>query len=205
MGSYGNKPWFQKQLQPMVKLLGDVNPDVLTWSAVGLSIVAGGLLYNSYERPWMAVAAVPLLMGRLALNSVDGILAAQKGSSRPSSEVLKSLSNRLSDVAIFLSLAFWPDIKVHLVLLAIIAVLIVSYVGVLGRAVTGKPVDGGVLAKADRMVLLMVTCLVYGLVPNATFAGFSVFECMFALFIPLASITLLQRLNHIFNNLPGTD
>lgn len=204
LGIYGIKPWFQKQLQPLVKALWNVDPDVLTWSALGVSLGAGVLLYYSYERPFLAVLAVPLLMLRLALNALDGMLATQTGKARAAGEVINELADRMSDIGIFLPLSFWPDMKVHLVLLAMIAMLIVSYVGVLGKAAGATRVYSGVLGKADRMILLMVACLLYAVVPtNYEIMGFSIFEAMFVLFIPLASITLLQRLDTIFRGLDG--
>lgn len=199
MGIYGIKPWFQKQLQPLVQALWNVHPDVLTWGALGVSLIAGGLLYWTSDHPLFALLAIPLLLCRLALNALDGMVATQTGKARAAGEVINELSDRLSDVSIFLPFAFWPDIKVHLVLLAIIAMLIVSYVGVLGKAVGAERVYIGMLGKADRMILLMVACLVYAILPDRQLFGYSVFECMFVLFIPLASITLLQRLERIFS------
>jgi phosphatidylglycerophosphate synthase len=201
LGIYGIKPWFQKQLQPLVKALWNVHPDVLTWSALGVSLGAGTLLYYAYERPVLAVVAVPLLMLRLALNALDGMVAKQTGKARAAGEVINELSDRLSDLSIFLALAFWPDMKVLLVLLAIVAMLVVSYVGVLGKAVGAQRIYDGLLGKADRMILLMVACLLYALFPTQQFMGFSVMESMFVLFIPLASITLMQRLDKIFAQL----
>lgn len=198
MGIYGIKPWFQKQLQPLVKALWNVHPDVLTWSALGVSLGAAAVLYSANETPKLALAAVPLLLLRLALNALDGMVAKQTGKARAAGEVINELSDRLSDVAIFLSFAFWPEIKLHLVLLAIIAMLIVSYVGVLGKAVGANREYGGILGKADRMILLAVACLVYAIAPDRRLYNFSIIEVMFVLFIPLASITLLQRLDRIF-------
>lgn len=198
MGIYGIKPWFQKQLQPLVKALWNVHPDVLTWGALGVSLIAAAVLHSAYEYPMLALAAVPLLFLRLALNALDGMLAKQTGKARAAGEVINELSDRLSDVAIFLSFAFWPDVKLHLVLLAIIAMLIVSYVGVLGKAVGAEREYGGMLGKADRMILLMVACVVFAVAPDRRLYNFSIFEIMFILFIPLASITLLQRLDKIF-------
>jgi CDP-diacylglycerol--glycerol-3-phosphate 3-phosphatidyltransferase len=198
VGIYGIKPWFQKQLQPLVEALWDVHPDVLTWSALGVSMVAAGLLYEANEQPLLALAAAPFLFVRLMLNALDGMVAKQTGKARAAGEVINELSDRLSDVAIFLPFAFWPDVKVHLVLLAIIAMLIVSYVGVLGKAAGAEREYGGLLGKADRMILLMVACVVYAILPDRRLFNFSIFEVMFVLFIPLASITLLQRLDKIF-------
>lgn len=201
---YGIKPWFQKQLQPLVKVLWNVHPDVLTWGALGVSLIASAVFYSAYEQPKLAFLAVPLLLLRLALNALDGMLAKQTGKARAAGEVINELSDRLSDVAIFLSFAFWPEVKVHLVLLAIIAMLIVSYVGVLGKAVGAEREYGGLLGKADRMILLMVAAVIYGIAPDRRLYNFSIFEVMFVLFIPLASITLLQRLDKIFSALESS-
>jgi len=201
LGIYGIKPWFQKQLQPIVKALWHVHPDVLTWGALGVSLTAAVVLNSAYEQPLLAIVAVPLLFLRLALNALDGMLAKQTGKARPAGEVINELSDRLSDVAIFLSFAFWPDVKIHLVLLAIIAMLIVSYVGVLGKAVGAEREYGGLLGKAGRMILLMVACVIYAAAPDRRLYDLSIFEIMFVLFIPLASITLLQRLDKIFTSL----
>jgi CDP-diacylglycerol--glycerol-3-phosphate 3-phosphatidyltransferase len=203
LGIYGIKPWFQKQLQPLINALWDVHPDVLTWAALGVSLIAAGVLYSANEHPTIALVAVPLLLLRLMLNALDGMLAKQTGKARAAGEVINELSDRLSDVAIFLAFAFWPDIKVHLVLLAIIAMFIVSYVGILGKAVGANREYGGLLGKADRMILLMVACVIYAVAPDRRLYNFSIFEVMFVLFIPLASITLLQRLDKIFAALEG--
>lgn len=198
MGLYGNRQWFRELLQPLVKVLWSVPPDVLTWSALGLSIVSGVLLFSSYDHPWMAVATIPLLVARIVLNTLDRMLSDQAGKARPSREVLNEVSDRLGDVAIFLGLTLSPavDNKV-LGLLAIIAMMMVSYVGILGKAVGANRVSTGMLGKEERLTLLIMACLFYGLKPQFEFMGFSIFGMLFLLFLPLASLTLLQRLDMI--------
>jgi CDP-diacylglycerol---glycerol-3-phosphate 3-phosphatidyltransferase len=199
VGIYGIKPWFQRRLQPLVPLLSGVHPDVLTWSALVLSLVAGSLLYSATpEQAWMAILVVPLLGGRLALNALDGMVAKQTGKARAAGEVINELCDRLSDVAIFLPLAFRADVRPQLVLLAIVSMLIVSFTGVLGKAVGAERVYAGVLGKADRMIWLMAACLGYACVREQQVMGFTVFEVLCVMFVPLASLTLLQRLNRIF-------
>ncbi|GEM_PF-452508 len=199
MGIYNIKPWFREQLQPLIKLLWNVHPDVLTWSALGISIASGVLLSASADRPYLAVAAVPLLFVRLALNALDGMLAQQTGKARPAGEMLNEVSDRLADVAIFLGLALSPAADRFWGLLAIISILMVSHVGILGKAVAGERIYTGILGKADRMIFLMVACLIYGLAPDWTFMGYSVFGILLLLFVPLASLTLLQRLDRIIH------
>jgi phosphatidylglycerophosphate synthase len=197
MGIYSIKPWFRQQLQPLVKLFWNVHPDVLTWAALIVSIFAGVLLNISFDRPWLAIAAIPLLVARLILNALDGMVAHQTGKARAAGEVLNETSDRLSDLAIFIGLALTPSVDRVLGLLAVVAILMVSYIGVLGKAVGAERVYGGILGKADRMVFLMIACLIYGLLPNTTVMGYSVFGALLVLFLPLASITILQRLDRI--------
>jgi phosphatidylglycerophosphate synthase len=206
MGLQSNRQWFRDLLQPLIKVLWNVPPDVLTWSALGLSIVSGVLLFSSYDHPWMAVATVPLLVARIVLNTLDRMLTEQTGKSRPSREVLNEVSDRLGDVAIFLGLTLSPavDNKV-LGLLALIAVMMVSYVGMLGKAVGAERVYSGMLGKEERLMFLVIACLCYGLMPDYKFMQYSIFSMLFLLFIPLASITLLQRLDMILCRLTDKD
>jgi archaetidylinositol phosphate synthase len=197
MGIYSIKPWFREQLQPLVKLLWNVHPDVLTWAALVVSIFAGVLLNISFDRPWLALLAIPLLVARLILNALDGMVAHQTGKARAAGEVLNEVSDRLSDLAIFIGLTLSPVVDNTLGLLATLAILMVSFVGVLGKAVGAERVYSGVLGKADRLILLMIASLVYGLAPNFEVMGYSIFGAMLVLFLPLASITILQRLDRI--------
>lgn len=203
MGIYGIKPWFRRKLSPLVKLLWDVHPDVLTWSALGVSILAGVLLFQSYERPLLALAVIPLLILRLVLNALDGLLASETGKARAAGEVLNELSDRLADLAIFLGLALSPNENKLLGMLSVICILMVSYTGILGKAVGAERVYTGVLGKADRMVILMLACLIHALAPDFSFRGLTVFGIMFLIFIPLSSVTLLQRLDRILHLLSG--
>lgn len=205
MGIDSIKPWFREQLQPLVKLMSNVHPDLFTWSALVLSIGSGALLFGSYDHPFLAVLAVPLLFGRLLLNALDTMLSQQTGRARPSGEILTELSDRIADVTIFLGLTLSPAVDKLWGLLAIISILIVSYTGILGKAVAGERIYLGLLGKTDRMVYLMIACLIYGVAPTWTFSGYSVFGILLLLFIPLASITILQRLDRMSQLLSDTE
>ncbi len=199
MGIYDIKPWFRQQLQPLIKLLWNVHPDVLTWMAVVLSIVAGVLLYMSFWTPWLAFVVIPLLFLRLALNALDGLLAQQTGKARVAGEVLNEMTDRVADVAIFLGLTMCPLTDKFIGFVSIICIVMVSYTGILGKAVGAERVYSGVLGKADRMIYLMVVCLVYGLYPDYGLLGYSTYSWLLIIFIPLACITILQRLLRILS------
>lgn len=199
MGIYGIKPWFRAQLQPLIKLLWNVHPDVLTWSALVISAICGVLLYYSHRHPYYAVIVMPLLFLRLALNALDGLLAQQTGKARPAGEVLNEMTDRFADIFIYGGLALSPSANHLLGLTAVICLLMVSYVGILGKAVGTERVYIGVLGKADRLFLLMLFCLVYALKPHLRILGASLPNWLFIFFIALSVITIAQRTQRILS------
>lgn len=193
MGIYGIKPWFRSQLQPLIKFLWNVHPDVLTWAALIISLVCGVLLGFSHRHPYFALIVIPLLFIRIALNALDGMLAQQTGKARPAGEVLNEMTDRFADIAIYGGLALSPGTNLLLGLSAVISLLMVSYVGILGKAVGTERVYTGVLGKADRVFILMFSCLVYGIKPHTRLLGVSIFNWLFIVFIVLSVITIAQR------------
>lgn len=197
MGIYGIKPWFRQQLQPLIKLLWNVHPDVLTWAALFLSCVAGDLLYLSDDEPWYASVAAVLLFVRLALNALDGLLAQQTGKARVAGEVLNEMTDRFADLAIFTGLILCPLTDPTIGVAAMILVLLVSYTGILGKAVGAERVYSGILGKADRMIYLMIACIAYDIEPRLHIFGHSIYTFLMLIFIPMAVITIAQRLQRI--------
>lgn len=190
--------WLQKQMRLVSKDASGLSAEALSWASLAASLVAGGLLYGAHERPWLALLTVPVLAVRLALDSLESIVVTQSAGT-PHSRLLSRLCDRLADVSLFLGLTFWPDVRVHLAMLGIICMLIVSYVGECGRNCGMRNYSGGLLCQTHRVVLLMLFCVLHAMRPGAIVCGFSTFEVMFALFIPLSSLTLLHRMD-IFNS-----
>lgn len=197
METDGVSVWLQKQLKPLSKNLVKVPPEAFSWFSLALSGAAGTLLYFAQAQyyPIAALPAALLLVLRLASDSIEDVLCSASDPDRMNNHLMMRLCARLSDLSIFLGFAFWDSLRIHLVLLAIVSMLMVSYVGELGRAQGAQDCGGGLLCKSNRIILVIFFCFVYLFRPNSNVAGYSVFEVMFALFIPMASITLLQRMN----------
>lgn len=204
MDSDGVSVWLQKQLKPITKSLEKLPPETFSWVSLALSASAGGLLYFAQAQyyPIAALPAALFLALRLMSDSVEDMLCAQGDPNRISNRFLIRLCARLSDLSMMLGFAFWDSLRIHLVLLAIVSMLLVSYAGELGRAVGREEAVGGLLCKSNRIILLIFFCFVYLLRPNSTIGNYSVFEVMFVLFIPMASITLLQRMDSALNRPP---
>ena len=191
------EPLIYRQLEPLAKGLSPSHSGALTWASLVLALGAGIALAWSYEFPILAVAAALLLVVHLILNTLSRMAAEQQGKAEPARQLVSEFSDRMSDVAILLGLTISPLVDKMVGLLVIICILMVSFVGVLGQALAGERIRLGVLGKAERTLLLAATCLFYAADPHFNFRGYTVFGILFLVFIPLASLTLLQRLDRV--------
>jgi CDP-diacylglycerol--glycerol-3-phosphate 3-phosphatidyltransferase len=98
---------------------------------------------------------------RLALNALDGSLARRKGIDHPFGEVMNEMGDRLSDAALLGPLAF--AVPAPLALTALVATLVSSTAGLLGRALLGERISGGPMGKADRVAAISLAALAAGL------------------------------------------
>jgi CDP-diacylglycerol---glycerol-3-phosphate 3-phosphatidyltransferase len=164
-GLYAAKPWFIRRLKKVEDLLvgWDVSADSLTAAALvvslccGLFLALGGIL----EEPVLWLLVPPLALVRLALNALDGSLARRRGTDRPFGEVINEMGDRLSDAALLGPLAFAGPAP--LALIALVATLIASTAGLLGRALLGERISGGPMGKADRVAAISLAALAAGL------------------------------------------
>jgi CDP-diacylglycerol--glycerol-3-phosphate 3-phosphatidyltransferase len=164
-GLYAAKPWFVRRLKKVENLLvgWDVSADSLTAAALvvslgcGLVLALGGIL----DQPLLWLLVPPLALVRLALNALDGSLACRKGTDRPFGEVINEMGDRLSDAALIGSLAFAAPVP--LALTALVATLVSSTAGLLGRALLGDRISGGPMGKADRLAAISLAALAAGL------------------------------------------
>ncbi len=156
MGVYSIKPAFQRSLRPIEDVLVErgVHPDLITLSALGISVAGGVGFALSGRCPWLLLAAPAVALTRTALNALDGLVAKRTGRARPWGEVLNESSDRLADVALLGGLALSGPASVLLGAAAVVAVLLASYLGILAKAAGGVRQYGGVMGKADRMLLL---------------------------------------------------
>ncbi|MBI4198392.1 MAG: CDP-alcohol phosphatidyltransferase family protein [Chloroflexi bacterium] len=162
MNLYSIKPRFQQALRAVERPLvrRRVHPDVLTLSALGISILGGVALAASRWQPGLLLVIPIIVLLRLALNALDGMVAKDLGVARPWGEVLNEFSDRLSDVALFGALAFVPEVELPVATAAIALMLLSSYAGILSKAAGGPRQYGGVMGKADRMLLLAAASVV---------------------------------------------
>jgi CDP-diacylglycerol--glycerol-3-phosphate 3-phosphatidyltransferase len=155
-GLYAAKPRFQRRLDRLATWLAKrgVHPDVVTYAGLGCAALGGvALAFGLEHTVWLWT--VPVLVAlRLTCNALDGMIATRAGLARPWGKVLNELCDRLADLAFLAPLLLVPATNVSIVCAALLATLLVSYLGVLAEAAGASREYGGFMGKADRMLWL---------------------------------------------------
>jgi phosphatidylglycerophosphate synthase len=155
---YWVRDWVMWMIAPLERALvaWRVSPDVFNYLGVVFGIVAGA----AYAERSLAAAGWFVLLGGLA-DIMDGRIARARGLASKRGEFLDSMLDRFSEAFVFVGLAFCFDgsaLAAAGLLLALGASMLVSYARAKG-SVVGVDCRGGVMQRAERLVLLAVASL----------------------------------------------
>jgi CDP-diacylglycerol--glycerol-3-phosphate 3-phosphatidyltransferase len=155
-GLYAAKPRFQRRLARLASWLAQrgVHPDVVTYAGLACAALGGAALAFGFEHTVWLWAVPVLAAARLTCNALDGMIATRAGLARPWGKVLNEVCDRLADLAFLAPLLLLPANSVPIVCGALLATLLVSYLGVLSEAAGAGREYGGCMGKADRMLWL---------------------------------------------------
>ena len=187
-------------LTMIAKRFVKVNPDLLTWCALLFSVIAGVFFYfsNAVSEPqnfFLVIGVVFVFLNGL-FDAVDGKVAklTQKASAR--GDFLDHVLDRYADVFIVGALALSSWCRPPIGLLALVGVLLTSYMGTQAQAVGYQREYAGLLGRADRLVLLIVFPLLQHMMLGVSVVlpwGVTVIEVVLVYFAVVGNITALQR------------
>lgn len=164
---YNLKPAFQNLLRPLVNRLAawGVRPNTITGAAIALSILTGGLLFVAQIVPqqlgWVFLLLPPVLFIRMGLNAIDGMLAREHNLQTSLGGILNELGDVISDAALYLPFALFPQSAYLIVPLVILAIL-TEMAGVLAVTTGSKRRYDGPMGKSDRAVVFAIVSLLLG-------------------------------------------
>lgn len=165
---YDIKPVFQRFLRPALPLLSKfrATPNKVTVIALLGSIFAGLLvLLSARNISWLLVLPMWLFV-RMALNALDGMMARVYGLRSNLGAILNELGDVISDLAIFLPLAFvFKDAFLAVMTFSIGAVM-TEFCGILGQALGASRRYEGPMGKSDRAFFVGVLAVLTVLFPN---------------------------------------
>ena len=199
---YDLKPRFQALLRPLMARLARAGftPNAITLIAVAGSIAVGAALSQAGGRPALLLLLPAWLFARMALNAIDGMMARELDMASPLGAVLNELGDALSDLGLYLPLAFvhkeseWPVIAFS------IGAVLTEFCGVLGRALGASRRYEGPMGKSDRAFVIGALGLLSFALPGAI----AFWPWIFSIAAALTALTCLNRLSQSLKELKAS-
>jgi archaetidylinositol phosphate synthase len=133
-----------------------LTPDAVTVISFALAVVAGGLFFvGQAGRPALLAAGGLLVLGSALLDAVDGRLARLQGNATARGDYLDHVTDRYADLAILLGIGLAPGFDLRITIVAVVGTLLTSYMGTQAQAVGMKRIYGGLMGRADRLMLMV--------------------------------------------------
>jgi len=168
-----------------------VTPDTVSVAAMGLAAAAGVAFGVAGDRPSMYLAGALLVLANGWLDMLDGELARRLEVDSPAGNLLDHVLDRYADIAMLVGLAAGVD-RYALGLAAVTGVLMTSYLGTQAEAVGVGRVYGGLVGRADRLVVIGLGAVAAAFV-HGTAYGLGVVDGMLVFFAVVGHLTALQR------------
>lgn len=148
-----------KAVQPIVVRLGNLDPAVLTWTSLVISIVAFYLLATATDDEsgaMMILGAVALVLIAGIFDALDGALARHQGTDGPYGDFLDHTIDRIVDVGILVAIGYNAALVLDPMAgyAAALLTLLGSYMGTQAQSVGLGRIYGG-FSRADRLVITL--------------------------------------------------
>jgi len=187
-------------LTMIAKQFTKINPDFLTWFALLFSIIAGCFFYlsspaNELQNFFLFFAALFVLLNGL-FDAIDGKVAKLTNKATARGDFLDHALDRYADVFMVGALALSTWCRPPIGLLAIIGVLLTSYMGTQAQAIGYKRDYSGLLGRADRLSLLIIFPIIQHIALGSSLRlpwNITILELVMVYFAVVGNITAIQR------------
>jgi archaetidylinositol phosphate synthase len=169
-----------------------LTPNFFTIAALVASAAAGILFFLRLEL-W-AILAVAL---NAFCDSMDGAVAREMKCQSKRGDFLDHAVDRYADIFIITGIFASGMVPWQIGVLALTGVLMASYLGTQAQAVGVGRVYGGLLGRADRLVLIMLVGII-DLIAPMTFYWLSWFGWLLLFFGIFGHITAFQRFAYVW-------
>ncbi|MCI4363269.1 MAG: CDP-alcohol phosphatidyltransferase family protein [Thermoplasmata archaeon] len=193
------------------------SPNRLSYLSLALSIAAAFLaVLVRWEGPLLFLPVAVLVFAGGVFDVLDGEVARRTGRSSVRGDFLDHVLDRYADVFLLLGIALSSYANPLLALLALVTLLLVSYMGTQAQAVGQGRLYSGLLSRADRLLLLTLgTFLEFDLslpwpwAPTAPLSrihafglGFTVIDLVLVYFVLAGQWTAARRAWSTYRALP---
>ena len=167
---YDLKPKFQNLLRPLNSALVrlGISANHVTLFAMVLSACSGALITLFPSKHWPLLLVPVVLFIRMALNAIDGMLAREHNMKSSLGAVLNELGDVLSDIFLYLPLAFVTGVHPGWLVIVVILSIISEMTGVIAIQIGAQRRYDGPMGKSDRAFVFGAIALLLGLGIQAT-------------------------------------
>ncbi len=205
------RSWVDFALTPVAKVFINVNPNTVSWIGLILALVCGVIFWFSGEEgnEWMLLLGAVMVLVSGYFDALDGKVAKLSGKAGPKGDYLDHVFDRYADVFMIGGIAFcsaWCD--PYLGMLALVGVLLTSYMGTQAQAIGAPRLYAGLLGRADRVVLSFIFPIIQYVMMQfgwgwIEIGDFSIcwLEIMMLWFAVVGNLTAIQRAIITWRNL----
>lgn len=209
--AFVNDWWLLKRIARYFAAIG-LSPDSVSILSLFSAVFAGFLFYLSGTRgiQHSTFNLILLLAGVFVcvngfLDAFDGILAREMGNASKRGDFLDHVIDRYADMFIICGIIFGGYVSCEIGMIVVIGILFSSYMGTQAQAVGLKRVYGGLLGRADRLLIIIVAVFLTMAYPYPLPAA-GLFSCSFLgwamfIFALLCNATALQRFFYAWRKL----
>jgi CDP-diacylglycerol--glycerol-3-phosphate 3-phosphatidyltransferase len=196
------RPFASKVIEPLADLFirNGISPDVVSIASLICAFIAGLCFYYSPAARGLILLAGIFVVLNSVLDALDGAVARKSNKATARGDFLDHVIDRYSDVFIICSIFFAGYVPWQIGVTAIVGVLLTSYLGTQAQALSLGRYYGGIMGRADRLVVIILSAFVNFAYP-ATIAGFSILGWAVILIALTSHITAFQRIYYIWNQL----
>lgn len=194
------RPKIQCILTPTARFFSHLPISPNGWTIISLLCAFGAGVAFAFGLPLLGVILVVL---NAIFDVLDGALSRYLGIASPLGDYLDHVFDRYADSAIVVGIlingivgqnAWTCAVPAWVIgIFAITGVLLSSYMGTQAQAVGMKRNYGGVLGRADRLILLIVLGIAEFIYPAPVFLGLSFLGWLLVIYGVLGHITAIQR------------
>ena len=180
-----------------------ISADLFSWLALLAAFLSGFFFYLSTPAEidtgvFLLIASLFVFINGL-LDAIDGKIAKLTNTASKQGDYLDHALDRFADVFIVGGLALSPWCDIRIGFFAIIGMLLTSYMGTQAQAVGYKRVYGGLLGRADRLVIIMIAPVIQYILLQQNILylwDFTLLDWVLILLAIIGNFTAVQRFYH---------
>lgn len=191
------KPFAEKSLRPVIFLLKDVNPNVITL----LGLIFPVLFFVFVILKWYILALFVFIFN--GVDMLDGLVARLHKKVTPFGGFLDSTVDRFSDFVVIMSFGFGGLVNWTIVMPFLLFTFLISYIRSRIELAVGGTLTAnvGIMERTERLVGIFVGLIFYIIFPEVNLFGFNVVSLVFLVLLILSAVTVAQRIIFAYKNL----